>query len=152
MAFARARAGLARSIDNGNFFFAVSGVLGACAGAMYVVEQRSVEHSRDESAALRVDIATERRRQQEEAAKPFEFSDRPVLFSARVTRRIAPHLFDGPAALKHAKVDEIVGVLEVDTGPDQAYHVCRASRSEGLYPKHSLVQLAPPDKTGPSRD
>ena len=31
--FARARAGLARSIDNGNFFFAVSGVLGACAGA-----------------------------------------------------------------------------------------------------------------------
>jgi hypothetical protein len=151
MAFARARAGLARSIDNGNFFFAVSGVLGACAGAMYVVEQRN-ENIRATVAALQVDIATERRRQQEEAAKPFEFSDRPVLFSARVTRRIAPHLFDGPAALKHAKVDEIVGVLEVDTGPDQAYHVCRASRSEGLYPKHSLVQLAPPDKTGPSRD
>ena len=94
MAFARARAGLARSIDNGNFFFAVSGVLGACAGAMYVVEQRN-ENIRATVAALQVDIATERRRQQEEAAKPFEFSDRPVLFSARVTRRIAPHLFDG---------------------------------------------------------
>ena len=86
MAFARARAGLARSIDNGNFFFAVSGVLGACAGAMYVVEQRN-ENIRATVAALQVDIATERRRQQEEAAKPFEFSDRPVLFSARVTRR-----------------------------------------------------------------
>merc|ERR1719163_1423979 len=99
MAFARARAGLARSIENGNFFFAVSGVLGACAGALYVVERRE-ETVRAAVAALQIDIAAERRRQQEEASKPFAFSDRPVLFSARVTRRIAPHMFDGPAALK----------------------------------------------------
>ena len=140
-AFSRVRARLARSIESGNFFFAASGALTATAGVMYLVDARLAER-RAELAQLQLDIAAERKRQREEAAKPFAFSDKPVLFHARVTRRIAPQMFDGPLALKHAKLDEVVGVLEADTGPEDAYHLCRASRSEGLYPKHALVRIA----------
>ena len=48
---------------------------------------------------------------------------------------------------QHVKADEVVGVLEEDVGPEGAYYRCRASRSEGLYPKHALLRLPAPDKT-----
>ena len=93
-------------LANGNLFFAASGVLGATALGMYALDARARAAS-DDVTALRLEISNERRRQAEEAKKPFVFSDAPEKFQAKVTRKIAPQFFDGPLALKVSQSSQL---------------------------------------------
>ena len=135
-----------RSYDNGNLLFGVAAA-SATAGAWMYWQERRADDNREDLRYLAAgvrrheEVMTEERRKRHASFKP---SDDPTLFRAKVTRRVAPHMFDGPLALKDVAVGDLVDVTKTEAGPrghEKGYHKCRTGVSEGLYPTHSLERL-----------
>ena len=119
------------------------GAFGAVSGTVTYFADRQQQRNADDLGTLRNDMNRLMAEQEDERKRRKDtLPTDPTIFRAQVTRRVVgTWAFDGPLALTAVKTGDIVDVLEVDTGPDNSYHRCRAETQAGLYPKHFLERV-----------
>lgn len=101
----------------------------------YRQEQEAIEHRR---------ILYSMQEEANEENKAEWDSSLPTLFQCKIAH-IEPSL-DGTKMLRHIGVGDVVDILEVDIGPNKAYHLCRNPSSDrpgstGWYPIQYLERI-----------
>lgn len=151
----RARQAVARAHASGSLYIGFGVVAGAAGGVLAYDDWRAA-HRAEALAEVRLRLrALDADQKRALAARKAgaKFSDRPVLFTATIRRRVhAAACFDGPLALDQVSLGQAVGVLEADCGPEGGYHDCRNEFGEGYYPKAYVVPDIPRDDAPPAAD